>query len=206
MIAMNASQRTITQPYSRADIAKLGNAIIFLAERLRPLSKTKLLKLVYLLEEASVRTHGLPFFNMRFAVWKHGPVAKDLFIELSAEEPVLLSEYINRVEDNGITYVVPKLNFSDDEFSDNEIDLLDFVAETYRGYSAQQLVELTHRKHSLWYQTARETGVLEFLEKGQLNATEEEIDFIKLLEEMPEKAKMYSDQREFLEQSRALKL
>jgi len=47
--------------YSRSDIEKIGNAIIYLAERIPDLSKTKLLKLLYLLEETFAKKYQLPF-------------------------------------------------------------------------------------------------------------------------------------------------
>lgn len=86
----------MANPFSLSEIDKIGNAIVFLAERIKPLSKTKLLKLIYLIEEYSVRTYGLPFFNLDFTVWKLGPVSRDIFVDLSSDEPILLSKYIRK--------------------------------------------------------------------------------------------------------------
>ncbi len=197
---------TKSQPYTQADLAKLGNTLIYLINQLGPVSKTKALKLIYLVQEVSVKTYGLPFFNMPFLVWRLGPVAEDIFVDLSAEEPVLLANYIQRQEQDGKTFIEAHQPFSDDEFSDNEMDLLAMVAKTYGPLTAERLVEVTHRPHSLWYQTARENGVLEYLEQGRMNTTNYEIDFGRLLNDMPEKQRMYAGQLEFLEQSRALKV
>ena len=195
-----------SQPYTRADLAKLGHTLIYLVEQLGAVSKTKALKLIYLLQEASVKTNGLPFFNMPFLVWRLGPVAEDVFVDLSAEEPVLLADYIQRREVDCKTFIEARQPFSDDEFSDNEMDLLAMVARTYGPLSAERLVDVTHRPHSLWYQTARENGVLDYLEQGRMNTTNYEIDFGRLLDDMPDKKRMYAGQLEFLEQSRALKV
>jgi uncharacterized phage-associated protein len=194
-------------PYSSSEIDKLGNAVVYLAEKINPLSKTKLLKLIYLIEEYSVRTYGLPFFNLSFSVWKLGPVSRDVFVDLSSDEPVLLNKYISRTfgQDGGI-YIKPKVVFSDDEFSDNDMDLLEHISETFKNFSAAELVELTHRKHSLWYITALENGVLEHLEAGHMNSTEIAIDFSRLLEGMPVKKEIFEDQREYLKSSQALKI
>lgn len=194
------------RPFTHEEIAKLGNALIFMTERLGPLSKTRLLKLVYLLQETSVRQHGLPFFNMPFAVWKFGPVAEDLFVDLSEEQPVLLADYVRCESRDCMTFVYARRQFSDDEFSDNEMVLLEDVIQTYRNFSAEQLVAHTHRNGSLWHQTAREQGVLEYLERGQMNRTDFEIDFGRLLADMPQKQHIYQDQLAYLEQSRSLKL
>ena len=101
--------------YTKDQLAKLGNAIIFLCDRIKPLSKTKLLKLIYLIEEASIKRHGVPFFNIRFDVWKLGPVSRDLFVEITSE-PDLLEDYIIKVSRDGGVFVKPKQKFSDDEF------------------------------------------------------------------------------------------
>ncbi|QDK80723.1 DUF4065 domain-containing protein [Spirosoma sp. KCTC 42546] len=197
---------TKSQPYTQADLAKLGNVLIYLVDRLGPISKTKALKLIYLVQEVSVKTYGLPFFNMPFLVWRLGPVAEDVFVDLSAEEPVLLANYIQRQEEDCKTFIHASQPFSDDEFSDNEMEILALVAKTYGSLSAERLVEVIHRPHSLWYQTARENGVLDYLEQGRMTTTNFEIDFGRLLDDMPERKRMYTGQLDYLEQSRALKV
>lgn len=194
-------------PYSSSEIDKLGNAVVYLAGKINPLSKTKLLKLIYLIEEYSVRTYGLPFFNLNFSVWKLGPVSRDVFVDLSSDEPVLLEKYISRNfgPDGGI-YIKPKVIFLDDEFSDNDMALLEHISETFKHFTAAELVELTHRKHSLWYITALENGVLEHLESGHMNSTEIAIDFSRLLDGLPLKKEIFEDQREYLKSSQALKI
>lgn len=194
------------QPFSNSEIDKLGNAVVYLAERIKPLSKTKLLKLIYLIEEYAVRTYGLPFFNLDFSVWKLGPVSRDVFVDLSSDEPILLANYINKTITDGSVFVTPKKAFSDDEFSDNEMELLEHIVETFQTTSAAELIQLTHRKHSLWYVTAQENGVLEYLETGHLNSTEIPIDFSRLLEDMPLKREIYQDQLGYLRNTKSLKI
>lgn len=197
---------THSRPYTRTEIDKLGNAVVFLAERIKPLSKTKLLKLIYLIEEYSVRNYGLPFFNIDFTLWKLGPVARDIYVDLSSDEPTLLNDFIKRtIQPEGI-YITPAVAFSDDEFSDNEIELLSHIVATFKNYTATELIDLTHRKHSLWYTTAKENNVLEYLESGLMPTTDIEIDFSKLLEESPLKKAIFNDQKEYLKTSQSLKI
>ena len=191
-------------PYTKDQIDKIGNTIIYLAEKIQPLSKTQLLKLIYLIEEVSVKKYGMPFLNLRFDVWKFGPVSRDIYAELTGET-FLLSKFIDKYQgaDNA-TYIKSITAFSDDEFSDNEIELLDLVISHY-NLNATQLVKITHRKHSLWYTTAKKHNVLEYLEEGVMNTTDFEIDFSDLLIDEPEKKAFYLDNKEFLSQSKALK-
>lgn len=190
--------------YTKDQIDKLGNTIIFLAEKMPSMTKTKLLKLIYIIEEISVKKYGIPFFDLRFDVWKLGPVSRDLFVELSSD-PVLLADYIIKEETADATIIKPKREFSDNEFNDMEIGLLEDIAESFRGSTAADLVSFTHRKHSPWYLTAQKNGVLEYLESGQMNSTDVEIDLSQLLEDQPEKMEFYKSHKEFIRQSKRLK-
>lgn len=193
-----------TSIYTRDQLDKLGNAIIFLCERINPLSKTKLLKLVYLIEETSIKKFGAPFFNLRFDVWRLGPVSKDLYAEITSELN-LLNDYIDREVKNDMINVVAKKSFSDDEFSDNEIKLLEQIASTFKYSSADELIKLTHRTHSPWYSAAYENGLLEPFEKGLATTSDVEIDFSKMLKDDQEKLSLYQQNKEFLDNSRKLK-
>lgn len=194
--------------YTRQELAKLGNALIFFCEQLYPateVSKTHLLKLVFILEEMSVKKFGIPFFNLRFEVWKLGPVSQDLFVELT-DKPDLLAEYIERESLGDERYVIRPLQpFSDDEFSDSEMLLMQEVAERFKYCTARELINFTHRKESPWYITAQRHGLLESLESGRINTTNIEIDLSELIQDDREKMLRYQLHQDFLQQSKSLK-
>lgn len=194
--------------YTQAEIDKLGNALIFLCQKLSrytQVSKTHLLKLIFIIEEQSVLRFGIPFFNLRFDVWKLGPVSKDLFAELS-DEPTLLSAYISKNEDgNGRNFICANRPFSDDEFSDNEMLLLEEVAERFKYCTAKDLIGFTHRKDTPWYNTAQKHGLVEALEAGQINTTDIEIDLSEIIQGEDQKLALYRSHKEFLAQSKSLK-
>ena len=190
--------------YTKSLIDKLGNAMVYLCEHMQPLTKTKALKLIYLIEELSVKRYGLPFFNLRFDVWRLGPVSRDLFVELSGE-PALLGGFIEKSVRNNITYISAKQAFSDDEFSDIEIDILKQVAVAYAHASADDLINLTHRKHSPWFHFAQVNGFLELFEQGLASTTDVEIDLSVLLQGDEQKLAIYQSHKEFLINSTALK-
>lgn len=88
------------------------------------------------------------FLTFVFDAWKLGPVSKDLFVELS-DEPNLLSEYISKERVENDRFVIcAKREFSNDEFSDNEMELLEQVAERFKYCTAKELINFTHRKNS----------------------------------------------------------
>jgi uncharacterized phage-associated protein len=182
--------------YSKEIINKLGNAMVYMAQRVPHLSKTKLLKLIYLLEEVSVKANKLPFFGIPFEVWRAGPVAKDVFIDLDVE-PSLFGEYVSITRDNNATYVFGKVPFNDDEFSDNDIRVMDYVIEKYGNDTATQLVEMLHKKGSAWQKIAEENGLIELFENRITNSSDKEIDFTYYLSGC--EAERYRDCMEFHE-------
>jgi uncharacterized phage-associated protein len=190
--------------YTKDQISKLGNAIIFLCEKMGPLSKTKLLKLIYLIEETSVKKYGLPFFGLRFDVWKLGPVSRELFVEITSEA-FLLDDYIEKQNDEGGIFVTAKKGFSDDEFNDLEIQLLEETAARFKATTAAQLIDLTHRKHSPWYLTAEKYGLLDRFDKGLANSSDVEIELEQSIENDSQKLALYRSHKEFIEYSRRLK-
>jgi len=154
---------------------KIGNSMIFLSREIPNISKTKMLKLLYLLDEFSIKNSGIPFFNLQYKAWKLGPVSEEIFVELS-DKPLRLGKYIDiQNTDNG-TYILPKSNFCDDEFSDNDIELLEDTAKKFFNTTAKELIAYTHRPNSPWRNTAEEKGVYDLLEQGLINNTEIVID------------------------------
>lgn len=182
--------------YTKEQLDKIGNTLIYLSQKINYLSKTKALKLLYLLDEISIKNSGIPFLNLNYNVWKFGPVDRDIYIELSSQ-PNLLKKYIERRVDGDNTYLVPKQEFNDDEFSDLDIELLDMIITRFSEKTSRELVEFTHKKGSPWYQLAREHNLLEKLENEEINSTELEIDLGQLIAHDARKKQIFEDYKEY---------
>ncbi|MFK8297373.1 Panacea domain-containing protein [Capnocytophaga cynodegmi] len=180
--------------FSDSQFEKIGNTMVYLTKKIGGISKTKLLKLLYILDEISIKKSGIPFLNLTYKVWKFGPVSEELFIDLSSKNEIgKLKKYLKNRDDK----FYPIVAFNDDEFSENDIELMDFVISKYGHKTANQLVNYTHRETGLWHQTAKNNGVLELLENEIINSTEFVIDMKKLVEHEPKKQEMYLDYLEF---------
>lgn len=193
--------------YSNNELKKLGHSIIYLADHAKNLSKTKLLKLVYLLDELSVKKYGIPFFNLEYKVWQAGPVNVDLFAEFSSG-PVLLKDYLRIARNQhreGDFHVLSKKKFDDGEFSDNEFELLKFVVKTFGDYTANKLVDLCHRPNTPWFKIAKEKDLLEQFRSGKLNTTDYEIDLSEYLKDDEKLLAKYQEHLEFLNFSKRFK-
>ena len=182
-----------------SDRNKIGNAVVYIAQFTHNLSKTKLLKLLYLMEEYSVKRFKTPFLGMPFEVWQAGPVVKDLFIDLS-ETPIILDGYVEKKVEDGKTYITAAISFSDDEFSDNDITVMDDILHRYGKMTAKQLVELTHRKDGLWYATAVRNNLLEGFENKVINNSDCQIDLSECLSDCGRE--FYNEQLDFLKMAR----
>lgn len=185
---------------TKTDKEKLGNTVVYIASHTSNLSKTKLLKLLYFMEEYSVRRFHTPFLGLPFEVWQAGPVVKDVFIDLS-ETPVILDGYVTKQIKGDATYILPIKEFCDDEFSDNDLVVMQEVVKRYGNKTAKELVALTHKKGTLWYNTASRENLLDAFSKKLMNNSDCIIDFS---EELTKAGKeFYLDQMDFLQTSRA---
>lgn len=181
--------------YSEEQLNKIGNTVVFLAEKIPNLSKTKLLKLLYILDEFSIKKSGLPFFNITYKVWKFGPVSEELYIDLTSES-VMLKNYIDKTNEYGHNYIVAKAKFNDDEFSLNDIELLEKVVKEFKNSTSNDLISFTHREKSPWYNTAKNNGVLEMLLNEEINNTELVIDMSELVAHDERKLNIYKEYQE----------
>jgi uncharacterized phage-associated protein len=188
---------TTNNKYSRNQIDKLGNALIYLIENMGSLPKTSLLKLIYILDEHSVKKRGFPMFNLQYEIWKYGPVCQDLYIEFN-DGASLLKDYIKSEVIENSTHISPVNSFNDDEFSDSDVAILDTIVTAFSGKNSNYLVDFTHQKNSLWYTTASKNGVLEALLNEEINATDYKIDFSELVAHDQNKLDFYNEHIEFL--------
>ena len=161
---------------TKTDKEKLGNTIVYIASHTSNLSKTKLLKLLYFMEEYSVRRYHTPFLGLPFEVWQAGPVVKDVFIDLS-ETPVILDGYVAKQIKGDSTYILPTKEFCDDEFSDNDLIVMQEVMKKYGNKTAKELVALTHRKGTLWYNLACKENLLDAFSKKLMNNSDGRVKY-----------------------------
>ena len=104
-----------------------------------------------------------------------------------------MKKYIEKTLEDGSIVIKPITDFNDDEFSDNDLELLDFVIKEFGNKTAKELVCYTHRKNSPWYNTAVRNSVLEMLEKEEINNTELLIDMTELVCHDKRKKEIYKD-------------
>jgi len=187
----NGMNNSIYVKLSKSQIDKIGNTMVYLSKNIKRLSKTKLLKLLYILDEISIKSSGIPFLNLQYKVWKYGPVSAELFIDLSQKNDLgKLKDFIKKDKEG---HIHANADFVDDEFSDSDIDLMDKVISKYGKLSANDLIDFTHRPDGLWYETAKKNNVLTLLQNEETNNTDFVIDMRSLVSDDPIKSRIYDD-------------
>lgn len=175
-------------------IDKIGNSVIYLSNHCEGLhNKTNLLKLIYILDEVAIKESGVPFFNLNYKVWQYGPVYPDLYN--SANTGLKLFKDYFEVNNSK---VVPIKEFNDDEFSDNEIKILEIVCDRFKYCTANELVNHTHKPGSPWYVVAKENNLLNERDELKTKTTDLNIDMSVLVQENESKLFRYKQYLENL--------
>lgn len=187
--------------FSKDQIDKIGNTLIYIQSEIGFLAKTKALKLLYILDELSITKYGIPFVNLDYKVWRLGPVNPEMFIELSIDTEIgpttnLLKDYIEIEQVEGAQLLKPLRSFNDDEFSDNDINLLQLVVKSFASRSATDLIEYTHRPNSLWDKVVKENNLEADLPK--INTTEFDLKMEDLIKGDPFKLGLYNYYKELI--------
>ena len=112
----------------KGTVEKIGNTIIYLSQHVFDLNRTKIFQTLFLLEEASWKKFARPVFDIDFQLWKMGPVAKDIYIDLSEDKLFLLADFIKRAVAIRCAFTAGN-RFNDDQFSENDMYILKAVSK-----------------------------------------------------------------------------
>lgn len=142
---------------------KIGVLLNYLSTKIPNLSVTKMLKLLYLIDETAYTRSGAPITWLDYKVWEMGPVAEEVYAELKYNQklvknntPINLDNYITtqkKVGDNGVELITiyPNNTYNLDNFSEFEAELIDNIIDRFGSYSATELIKLLHAENSLWH-------------------------------------------------------
>jgi len=183
---------------------KIGNILIYLSEQIREkysidLYLTKTLKLLYLIDETSVKETGTPVTWLEYKVWENGPVAKDIHAELKYGDKlyhnnstISLDSFVKTkfIKKNGEYQckIFPLKPFDDSYFSDYEIELLDRIILNYGSLPSNKLINILHKENTLWNKE-KNNHRLEF--SLQNKTSDFSINFIDLIKDDPYKQEIY---------------
>ena len=156
----------------------VGNLMIYLATECKPLYHTKLIKLLYLIDEESTRRNVSPLTWLSYKAWKLGPVSQEVYYSKNASEN-RFAGYVRFVHKKDAVLVEPVAVFDDSEFSDLDLEVMRDVVNVYGKMSSDDLIAITHAENSLWRKTVDENGI-RFCKEN--NTSDIDIDFSELID------------------------
>ena len=141
----------------------VGGLIAYLCFRLPGIQLRKLLKVLYLIDEESVRRRGIPITWLDYYAWKKGPVAPEVY----AVKDGAFSDYVlchkatdDKFHLNSVKQAAYLIDQDMKEMSLWEQELIDDVIDRCKHKSADELTDETHDEDSLWSLTVKENGVV----------------------------------------------
>lgn len=138
---------------------KMLEAIIFFARNTKDCGKTKLIKLLYLLDFEHFRETGRSVTGLDYYAWKMGPVPIQLYNEL--EDPkedfrASIGLTCKKKIDYPTLMVEPKRDFDASVFSRRELKVMERLASEHHAKTAAEMVEVTHGENHAWARIWRE--------------------------------------------------
>ncbi len=142
----------VLRPNEKA-FTKLANIILYIIKlEHRKLYLTRLLKLLYIIDEKSVINIGSPITHLNYKVAEQGALADHLWYCIQ-NNPQLFSDFFEiKFNDTSASYsfkikTEPDLNV----LSDFEDDLIKETVKEYKGIPTEDIIKRLHQEDTLWY-------------------------------------------------------
>lgn len=183
--------------FRRINNDKISAILNYFASEIEYLSMTKTLKLLYILDETSIKETGTPVTWLDYKVWEKGPVAIDVYNEITKQETfyyqgqelsllqgISLEKKINTERNSEEIYLKPKGSFTTAIFNRYELNLLETIVFKYGNWNASQLIEFLHEEGSLWHKMVSKHDLKNHFKKIS-KITNHSIEFNDLLQDNP---------------------
>ncbi len=171
---------------------ELGNLIVYIASKVDNLYITKLLKLLYLIDETSVKRSGFPLTWLNYSVYKHGAVCTDIYKELTFNNGAQFKNYIEVVQDHHGQLIKDITAFDKNEFSEYDFEICNEVINKYGRFSSKELVNILHEPDTLWSKEVKKHKIT----FNEFNASNHTINFLDLIKDKPQLNKNYHATKE----------
>lgn len=129
--------------YIKFEFDKLMNLIIYFSEKMKMLSKTKLMKLLFYTDFRNFKESGLSVTGLSYKKLPYGPVPShhflmlDSLIEKNAIEILPFDSYEGE-------YIVPSIEADMSEFDEDEMDIIHSVVKDFEFMNAKMISDHSH--------------------------------------------------------------
>ncbi|MCB0581763.1 MAG: SocA family protein [Phaeodactylibacter sp.] len=192
---------------TKEQIEKIGNLMTWLSQIIPSLYLTKLLKLLYLVDENAVKQVGTPITWLTYKAWQFGPVPTVVYNDISFDDTRIFGDFIKAIREElripdtyqGKGYrIEPNKALDKSVFSPKEVAIIQEVISHYGDKSTNEIVELLHSEHSLWDRVYQEKKLEEHFKYAEYNTSPFEIDLTELIKGNEEKLSRYYAMEEFI--------
>ena len=151
---------------------------------------TRLLKLLYLLDEYSVKTSGLPKTWLTYQIWGKGPVPNEIYFDIVIHGGRDFKEYFSVIESGG--YII------NSNSKINQLGLkkhvksgMDYIVDNYGKYYSSDLIKILHKENSLWHQAVTRKNLNRYFKSGKNRISPYTIDFEEIVNGNQEKLQRF---------------
>jgi hypothetical protein len=190
----DSAKQSNFQEFPAMEIQKIGNMMHLIAKFSNGIGLTRLLKLMYLIDEASVKDIGVPVSIIEYKVAQLGPLAEEVWKELGTYNKAFEKQVNTEVHITGDTefLLVTAIGTPDMElFSEYETLLIKNIVDKYRNVETEVIInEILHREDSPWGKIVKEQKI-DFSKPGTKKISDFTIDFSSLISDSEEKLHYY---------------
>ncbi len=154
----------LTSGFKEYDLEKLKNIILYLTWYLGGVLKTKLNKLLWYCDflhfkETSVSITGAQYIRL---IYGQVPDNYDLITDIMQREGSLDKNEIPFDTTRGVVgeQFTALAEPQESMFSEQEIEVMNFVADKFRGYTAKRITEMAHRETA--YKKTKDHGIISY--------------------------------------------
>lgn len=157
------SQPDITNGFKAFDKEKTKHVILYFAEHLKPF-KTKMNKLLFYSDFSCFRQSAQGITGLKYKAIQYGPVPNnyDILFGILADQGIIDIEY-SMTMNGEVERILPAANYQFDKsiFTKVELDILNYVANTFKDTSASDIAEISH-KEPAWQANMEEKNIIPF--------------------------------------------
>lgn len=149
--AVRSRFATVTIEERGYDIRAIANWILdYLAETSRSITNMALNKITYFVVERGLVEKSILFSPARVEAWDHGPVFREIYHAMKADDNRPISKRITRYSVRDRETIEAR-----EQFSAEDVGFFESVVGDYMNFTASQLRGISHREGGPWDQVWR---------------------------------------------------
>ncbi len=144
-------------------LPRISHAIAYFEQHIGDLYKTKLNKLLFYLDFLAYKYGGYSITGLQYRAIPYGPVPAEygrLFLRLQDDEQISVEER-NGKEDQYSEVYHSGVTFDNDQFSEDEIRILQFVARFFGDKNTSDIVRLSHGEQA-WKENEADRQLIDY--------------------------------------------